>query len=78
MSKRLKVYCWNLDGRQQALIATTSWAKAVAAFHTKVGHAKAYGGITEEPVAVAVAMARPETRFTRSYRFGSQWQEVTP
>lgn len=79
MNAKLKVYTWNLDGKRRALIAATSWAKAVAPFRTTTYHACAYGGVVgNEHRDAPMALARPGVPFVRSYAIKSEWEEYAP
>lgn len=60
---KVRVYGFGFDGERRAVIATTSWAKAAAAFNVPVGRARTYGSITGNAEECTQALARPEVPF---------------
>jgi hypothetical protein len=73
----LKVYrLGNIDGDNAAIVAAPNQREAVRLMGTTLGQYRAYGGhVTENPVAVSLAMSKPGTVFYKALSWPSEWSE---
>lgn len=70
---KLKVYGWNIDGRNRGIVATTSWRAAYDAAQevntaSSLGGMRSMGSVTWNANEIRTAMSEPGTVFVQSTR----------
>lgn len=75
MPRKLKVFHCNLDGVNWGLVAAASKKRAAELFGMSMHHFNDYASETGHKDSIELAVANPETVFTKSMRLGDPgWQ----
>lgn len=75
MTRKLKVFTVNLDGRTYGLVAATSQQEAARLLSIPVSRLRTYGSETGNAEDCALALSRPGAVFVSPANFRSTWTE---
>ena len=76
MSRKLKVYGINYDGRTRRIVAATSRAAAARLIGAKPHHMTQNGSETWNTDEVRIAMREPGKVWAHSYSRGGKWESL--
>lgn len=79
MSRKLKVFCANLDGRHEGVVAATSQKEAARLLGMSLGSFRTWGHETGNTEQIDVAMREPGVAWKRSFaNYHAEWIRIEP
>lgn len=76
VSRKLKVYGFNFDGRERRIVAATSAVEAARLAGSTVGRIRKYGCVTGNKAEISIAMSTPGKAWRMSNKAGSKWELI--
>lgn len=76
MSKKLKVYGFNFNGKERRIVAAASAVEAAKSAGSTAARVRKFGSITGNEVEIKIAMSTPGRAWRMSYKQGSNWELI--